>query len=128
MTNTWLDSKILESTAPTNPLFAVGSWAFRRPRHSGSAGVTITWRRATVDVNGVFVGRFVDSDFGLFDPPLVENPGHTTWDARATLKLTSQLTGFVIADNLGNARYAEPFGYEALGRVVRAGVRVALGD
>ena len=121
---TLLDSAIVESTAPTNVLFAKGQWAFRRPRHSGSAGATLVWQRVTVDIAGVFVGRFVDSDFGLFTPAITESPGHTTWDARLAVKVTRQLSGIVSIDNLTNADYSEPLGYQPLGRVVRAGARV----
>ena len=121
---TLLDSKILESERPTDVLFGLGRQAFRRPRHSGFAAVGVTWKRATADLTGVFVGRFVDSDFGLFNPPLVENPGHNTWDSRFTLLVTRRLTGFVSIDNLTNQDYSEPFGYQPLRRVVRAGFRV----
>jgi len=121
---TLLDSKILESASPNDTLFGLGREAFRRPRHSGYAGVTLIWNRATADLSGVFVGTFVDSDFGLFNPPLVENPGHTTWDARFMLKVTAQLTGIVSIDNLTDRDYSEPFGYQPLRRVVRAGFRV----
>jgi outer membrane cobalamin receptor len=122
---TFLDSAIVDSTAPGNVLFAPGQWAFWRPRHSGSAGVSFQWNRIAADLNGVFVGRFVDSDFGLFDPPLTDNPGHTTWDARLSLRVTRQLTGILIVDNLTNADYSAPFGYQPLGRAIRAGARVA---
>jgi vitamin B12 transporter len=122
---TLLDSKILESASPTDTLFGLGKPAFRRPRHSGSAGITLLWKRVNADLNGVFVGSFADSDFGLFNPPLVENPGHTTWDTRLTLKLTAQLTGVLAIDNLTDRDYSEPFGYQPLRRTIRAGVRVA---
>ncbi len=72
----------------------------------------------------MFVGRFVDSDFAGFVPALNENPGHTVWDARASVKLTAQLNGIVAIDNLTNADYSEPFGYQPLGRVFRVGARV----
>jgi vitamin B12 transporter len=121
---TLLDSKILESERPNDVLFGLGKQAFRRPRHSGFGGVSLNWKRATADLNGVFIGAFVDSDFGLFNPPLVENPGHHTWDARFTLKMTSQLTGILSVDNLTNQDYSEPFGYQPLLRVIRAGFRV----
>jgi outer membrane cobalamin receptor len=122
---TFLDSAIVETTAPGNVLFAEGAWAFRRPRHSGSLGATLMMSRVTADVMGVFVGRFVDSDFGLFSPAFVERPGHTTWDARFSLELTSGVTGLLLIDNLTDADYSEPIGYQPLGRVVRAGVRIA---
>jgi vitamin B12 transporter len=121
---TLLDSAIVESTAPGNVLFAKGQWAFRRPRHSGMAGGTLAWQRTTLDIAGVFIGRFVDSDFGLFTPPITESPGHTTWDARLAVTITPQLSAIVSIDNLTNADYSEPLGYQPLGRVVRAGVRV----
>jgi outer membrane cobalamin receptor len=122
---TLLDSEIVETTVPDNVLFAPGQWAFRRPRHSGSAGASVNWRRITADVNAAFIGAFVDSDFGLFDPPLTENPGHSIWETRVSLAVTRQLSGILSIDNLTNADYSEPFGYQPLGRVVRAGVRVA---
>ncbi len=121
---TLLDSSIVATTSPGNVLFAPGRWAFRRPRHSGSFGATIQVARLTTDLNGVFVGRFIDSDFGLFDPSLTENPGHTTWDARLSLRLTPRLSGILTIDNLRDADYSEPFGYQPLGRVVRVGARV----
>ena len=121
---TLLDSSIVETTSPENVLFAPGRWAFRRPRHSGSIGATIQVARLTTDLNGIFVGRFVDSDFGVFDPPLTENPGHTTWDARLSLRLTPRVSGILTIDNLTHTDYSEPFGYQPLGRVVRVGARV----
>jgi vitamin B12 transporter len=120
---TLVDSEILESATPEHVLFGLGRQAFRRPRHSGSAGLSLNWKRAAADVNGTFVGPFVDSDFGLFNPPLVENPGHITWDARISLRLTSQLSGTLAIDNLTNRDYSEPFGYQPLRRVIRAGMR-----
>ncbi len=60
---TLLDSEIVETTSPGNALFAPGQWAVRRPRNSGSIGATIEWQRLSADVNGTFIGRFVDSDF-----------------------------------------------------------------
>lgn len=121
---TFLDSEIVESTAPANVLFAKGQWAFRRPRHSGSVGTTVSWKRATADLLGVFIGRFIDSDFGLFNPSFTERPGHTTWDARLSVRLTGRLTALLLVDNLTNEDYSEPIGYQPLLRVVRAGIRV----
>ena len=73
----------------------------------------------------MFIGHYLDSDFGLFSPPLVENPGHHTWDARLAVRLTPHVTGTLAIDNLTDRDYSEPFGYQPLRRTVRAGVRVA---
>jgi hypothetical protein len=78
-----------------------------------------------VDLNGTFIGRFLDSDFGLFNPPLTESPGHTTWETRVSVTLTRQVSAVLSIDNLTNADYSEPFGYQPLGRLVRAGARVS---
>jgi vitamin B12 transporter len=121
---TFLDSKVVESAQPTDPIFGLGQQAFRRPRHSGFAGVALGWKRVAVDVNGVFIGPFVDSDFGLFIPAFVENPGHKTWDTRVALTLTPRVTGTLAIDNLTDRDYSEPFGYQPLRRAIRAGLRV----
>jgi outer membrane cobalamin receptor len=122
---TLLDSEIVETTSPGNVLFAPGQWAFRRPRNSGSIGATVMWQRVTFDLNGTFIGRFVDSDFGLFNPPLTENPGHASWETRLSIELARQLSVLLSIDNLTNTDYSEPFGYQPLGRLVRAGARVS---
>jgi outer membrane receptor protein involved in Fe transport len=77
------------------------------------------------DLNGVFIGSFVDSDFASLSPPILTNPGHTTWDGRLAYQVTKQFRAFLSIDNLTGADYMEPLGYPALGRAVRAGVRVA---
>jgi len=121
---TFLSSEILESTSPTSAVFKVGQPLFRRPRQSGFAGVGWVSGPITVDVNGVFIGSFVDSDFSSLVPPILTNPGHTTWDGRVSYRLTKQLGAFLSIDNLADADYMEPLGYPALRRAIRAGVRV----
>jgi outer membrane receptor protein involved in Fe transport len=121
---TFLDSKILESASPADPVFGLGQPAFRRPRHSGFAGVALNWSRLTADLDGTFVGAFLDSDFGLFDVPLTDNPGHTTWDTRVAVRMNHQVSATLSIDNLTNRDYSEPFGYQPLLRTVRAGMRI----
>jgi len=121
---TFVDSEILDSTSPFDPVFQPGQWAFRRPRHSGYAGVVWARNRITAGVNGVIVGRFVDSDFSSLEPPLLWNAGYETWDARASYDVTKQLRALLSIDNLADAEYMEPLGYQALGRAVRLGLRV----
>jgi outer membrane receptor protein involved in Fe transport len=87
-------------------------------------GVGLNWKRVVADLNGVFIGKFVDSDFGLFEPPFVENPGHNTWDTRLALTLTPRVTGTLAIDNLTDRDYSEPLGYQPLRRAIRAGLRV----
>jgi outer membrane cobalamin receptor len=121
---TFLDSTVVDSTSPTNTVLKAGQTLFRRPRHSGYAGVAWQLERLTVDVNGIFLGSYVDSDFASLQPPLVVNPGYTTWDARVSFRLLTQLSATAAIDNVANADYMEPLGYPALRRTFRAGVRV----
>ena len=121
---TFLDSAVLTSTSPSNVLFAPGAELFRRPRHSGYVGVTFSANRVTLDLNGVLVHTFVDSDFASFQPPLTENPGYNTWDARLAVRISKQLTALGSLDNIANASYMEPLGYPALGRAGRVGLKI----
>ena len=121
---TFLASEVIESTAPNNVVLQAGNWMFRRPRNSGFVGATWEWQRLGANLDGVFIGRFVDSDFSSLQPPIQRNDGYTTWNGRIAWKLTRQLTATLAIDNLANADYMEPLGYRALGRAIRAGARV----
>jgi vitamin B12 transporter len=121
---TFLASEVLESTSPESAVFAAGQSLFRRPRHSGFVGATFTQNRFTADISGVFLGRFVDSDFASLEPPILSNPGYVSWDTRLSYQLTTQLRALVSIDNLADAAYMEPLGYPALGRAARVGLRV----
>jgi len=121
----FIDSEILQSTSDFSPVFAVGQWAFRRPRHSGFVQATWSWERITTNVSLTSIGRFVDSDFSSLEPSFLENPGHTTLDARFSYRLSSRITGLLSIDNVTAREYQEPLGYAALSRAARVGVRVA---
>ena len=121
---TFLASRIIDSTSPASVVFTPGQWLFRRPRHSGHIEASVERGRVGASVTGIFIGRFVDSDFASLQPPLVENPGYTTWDARVSYRITAQMSALFSVDNLANADYMEPLGYPALRRAVRGGLRV----
>jgi vitamin B12 transporter len=121
---TFLDSEIVDSTSPTSAVLQPGKWLFRRPRHSGFVGASWSQGRVTADLSGLFIGRFVDSDFASLQPPIVEHDSYATWDARVAVRATSRASVLVSIDNLANADYMEPLGYPALGRAARAGLRV----
>ncbi|HEU5254655.1 MAG TPA: TonB-dependent receptor [Vicinamibacterales bacterium] len=118
-------SRIAESTSPTNPVFAVGAWAFRRPRHSGFVEAVWTADRFAADLRGTFIGRRVDSDFSSLVPPIVENAGYQTWDAGASYSIVAPLALYLRVDNLADRDYMDPLGYPAWKRAARAGARVS---
>jgi len=118
-------SRIAESTAPTNPVFAAGAWAFRRPRHSGFVEAIATAGRLTADVRGTWVGRRSDSDFSSLVPPIVENNGYSTWDGGASYQVATPLALYMRIENLADRDYMDPLGYPAWRRTARAGARLA---
>jgi outer membrane cobalamin receptor len=118
-------SRIAESTAPTNPVFAVGAWAFRRPRHSGFVEAIATAGQLTADVRGTWVGRRSDSDFSSLVPPIIENTGYSTWDGGASYQVATPLALYMRIENLADRDYMDPLGYPAWRRTARAGARLA---
>jgi len=118
-------SRIAESTSPTSPVFAVGAWAFRRPRHSGFVEGIFTFDRFNADVHGTFIGRRVDSDFSSLVPPIVENSSYQTWDAGASYLVAAPVTAYLRVDNVGDRDFMDPVGYPAWRRTVRGGIRVS---
>jgi outer membrane receptor protein involved in Fe transport len=121
---TFLASEIVDSTSPDNVVFQPGQWLFRRPRHSGFVSANWEHERFGLNLTGLFIGRFVDSDFSSLQPPIVENPGYTVWDARLRYKLGPQVSALLAIDNLTDRDYMEALGYRALRRAVRAGLQV----
>ena len=120
---TFTDSKILESTSEFDSAFAVGNWAFRRPRHSGFVDLSWNGARGSLSLIGSLVGRRVDSDFSSLEPPILFNDRRGVWDLRGSARVVPRLDVTLAIDNVNGARYMEPLGYPGLGRAVRAGVR-----
>jgi outer membrane cobalamin receptor len=71
------------------------------------------------------VGERADSDFvGL---GLDSNDGYSRVDARVRVRVTRMLEAFVVGENVFDAQYQEVLGYPALGRSIRAGLRLRTG-
>jgi len=121
---TYVDSIIVDSTSPASAVLKAGQSLFRRPKHSGYAGVTWRDSRLTIDLNGVFVGSYVDSDFASFAPAILLGGNYSTWDARFAYQLTPKVAATAAIDNVANASYMQPLGYPALERAFRVGLRV----
>ena len=121
---TYLDSLIVDSTSPASAVLKAGQSLFRRPKNSGYAGITWHDSRLTADLDGVFIGSYVDSDFASLAPPILVGGDYSTWNARFAYKLTSKLSATAAIDNLTNVHYMQPLGYPALERAWRAGLRV----
>jgi outer membrane cobalamin receptor len=122
---TYLDGRILESPSDFDPVYAAGEPLLRRPQHQGSLSAWVSFPRWSAGATLVRVGERADSDFvGL---GLTRAEAYTRLDARARLRVAGPVEAFAEAENLLDARYQEVLGYPALGRSLRAGVRVGLG-
>jgi len=121
--HTFLDSEVTRSTS-TSPVFAVGQWLFRRPRHSGFIDAAWSSGPVSVDVHATFVGERVDSDFASLAPAMTSNEGYATFDVGGVYRVTRRFTMFARIENIGDADYMEPLGYLAWKRSARAGVKV----
>jgi outer membrane cobalamin receptor len=121
---TFLDSEILASTSDFSDVYKVGNPALRRPRHSGFVDLAWNGAKASVSLNGSFIGERSDTDFSALLPPLLVNAAYADWDLRASVRLTSALAVTAAVDNLFNSDHMEPLGYPVLSRGARVGLRV----
>ena len=119
---TYFDGRVMKSGITFDPVYEEGQPLLRRPRHQGTLSVHVERGRVDGGVTWVAVGRRADSDF--FGLGLSSNDGYSRVDARVRLRITRRLEGFVVGENVFDERYQEVLGYPALGRSVRAGLRL----
>ncbi|MDA2934982.1 TonB-dependent receptor, partial [Acidobacteria bacterium AH-259-D05] len=118
---TYLNTRVLKSSAPSQTVFHEGARLLRRPTHSGFFGLTWRSRNWTLNTNATFIGNRADSDFrGL---GLTEVDGYTKWDFSASYKVTPNLELFANFENILNQEYFEALGFPALLFNFRSGLR-----
>ena len=100
----------------------VGQELPRRPKHSGSAWVTINPRRFTLMVGGRAVSERQDSDFVY---GVTRNPGFGTMFINASYRANRYFMPYFRVDNVLNESYQEVLGYQSLKRTVLGGVRLS---
>jgi vitamin B12 transporter len=108
----FVDSLVLENTAPLDPVFAPGQALFRRPRHSGSLDLRWHPGRWTFGATATVAGSRLDSDFLGLD--LTQNPGYGSLDLLLSFRLFSGITVFAVVNNALDHDYMEALGYPAL--------------
>jgi vitamin B12 transporter len=132
---TWLDTEVLDPgfDATADAQFAPGRALLRRPAHAWSG--TVSWRSARSDVVGLegrWVGEREDQDFRDFPAARVRVPAFFVLDASAEVPLVGRTGGPGVAgvlriENLLDRDYEIPFGFDARGLTVLAGVRATFG-
>lgn len=111
-------------SAPTDianidPNYLVGSRLLRRPVNSGSVSLNANYRRMNWNVSGYFSGQRFDYNF----PGQIVDPGYALISLAATYKMRSGFSVYGRINNLANKQYQEAYGFPALGREFRIGVK-----
>jgi len=109
------------SSDPLNidPNYLPGSPLLRRPLHSGSASLNANFWRLNANLSGYFTGKRADYNF----PAQVQDAGYARLDLAAAYKMFHGVSIFARIANLANQHYVEVYGYPALGREYRVGIK-----
>jgi vitamin B12 transporter len=113
-------------SAPTDPAdldpnYLPGSRLLRRPVHSGNITLNANYWRMNWNLSGYFTGERFDYNF----PGQIINPGYALINLAATYNLARGFSIYGRINNLANKQYQEVYGFPALGREFRIGVKYA---
>ena len=113
-------------SAPTGPLnlnsdpnYLIGSRLLRRPVNSGNITLNANYWRMNWNVSGYFTGQRYDYNF----PGQVIDPGYALLNLAATYNVARGFSVYGRINNLANKQYQEVYGFPALGREIRIGVK-----
>jgi vitamin B12 transporter len=102
-----------------DPNYLTGEPLLRRPVNSGNAMLNASFLRMNWNLSGYFTGP--RADYGY--PDQVRNPGYARFDLAASYNFTHGLSVYGRITNLADKQYQEAYGYPALGREFRIGVK-----
>jgi vitamin B12 transporter len=111
-------------SAPTDPLnidpnYLPGDRLLRRPVNSGNAVLDASFWRMNWNLSGYFTGQRFDYNY----PSQVINPGYARFDLAASYNLARGFSFYGRIANLADKKYQEAYGFPALGREFRVGVK-----
>jgi len=111
-------------SAPTDPLnidpnYLVGSRLLRRPVNSGNLALNANYWRMNWNISGYFTGKRFDYDY----PGQIIDAGYALINLAASYNVAHGVSVFGRIANLANKQYQEVYGYPALGREFRIGVK-----
>jgi outer membrane cobalamin receptor len=118
---TYLDSTILTSSSPFDPVYATGQQLLRRPANSGYLDLRWNPRRWSFGATALMVGSRVDSDFAGLG--ILKNPVYLLLNVVADFRVNKYLSVYAFVGNVLNTDYMEVFGYPALPANFRIGIR-----
>jgi vitamin B12 transporter len=111
-------------SAPTDPAdidpnYLVGGRLLRRPVNSGNITLNANYWRMNWNVSGYFTGQRFDYNF----PGQIIDPGYALINLAASYNVGRGFIFYGRIDNLANKQYQEAYGFPALGREFRIGVK-----
>jgi vitamin B12 transporter len=111
-------------SAPTDPAeidpnYLVGSRLLRRPVNSGNLVLNANYWRMNWNISGYFTGQRYDYNF----PGQIIDPGYALINLAATYNIARGFSVYGRIANLANKQYEEAYGYPALGREYRIGLK-----
>jgi vitamin B12 transporter len=111
-------------SAPTDPAdldpnYLPGSRLLRRPVNSGNLMLNANYWRLNWNISGYFTGQRFDYNY----PGQIINPGYALVNLAATYNVARGFSVYGRINNLANKQYQEVYGFPALGREFRIGVK-----
>jgi len=111
-------------SAPTNPAdldpnYLPGSPLLRRPLNSGNLMLNANYWRMNWNVTGYFTGQRFDYNY----PGQIIDPGYALINLAASYNVARGFSIYGRINNLANKQYQEAYGFPALGREFRIGVK-----
>ncbi len=111
-------------SAPTDPAnldpnYLPGSRLLRRPVNSGNIVLNANYWRMNWNLSGYFSGQRYDYNY----PGQIINPGYALINLAATYNVARGFSIYGRIANLANKQYEEAYGFPALGREFRIGVK-----
>jgi vitamin B12 transporter len=111
-------------SAPTDPAdidpnYLPGSRLLRRPVNSGNLALNATYWRMNWNISGYFTGQRYD----YYYPGQIIDPGYALINLAATYNVTRGFSLYGRINNLADKQYEEAYGFPALGREFRIGVK-----
>jgi vitamin B12 transporter len=116
---TYDSTRTLSAPDNSDPNYVVGSRLLRRPVNSGNVMLNAAFRRTNWNLNGYFTGRRADYNY----PGQVMNPGYARFDLAASYNVSRGVSFYGRIANLADKKYQDVYGYPALGREFRIGVK-----
>jgi vitamin B12 transporter len=118
---TFDSTRTLSAPGNLDPNYFVGSRLIRRPVNSGNLALNAAFLRMNWNLSAYFTGQRLDGDF--VNAVQVVNPGYALLNLAASYRITRGVSVYGRIDNLADRQYSEVYGYPALGREFRIGVK-----